>query len=41
MPETLTKRVILRGGRPVDAGVFVLTEKEKKVLQIFRPGTSQ
>ena len=40
-PKTLTKTVTLRGGRPIDAGVFVLKEKEKKVLQIFRPGTSR
>jgi len=41
VPAKLTKMVTLRGGRPVDAGVFVLKAKEKKVLQIFRPGTSQ
>ena len=41
VPETLTRTVILRGGRPVEAGVFVLKRKEKKVLQIFLPGTSQ
>jgi hypothetical protein len=39
-PSRLTKDVTLRGGRPINAGVFVLEPKEKKVIQIFRPSSN-
>jgi len=37
-PETLTRDVQLRGGRGVNAGVFVLKEQAPKVIQTFRGG---